>query len=86
MEFEIEPKESYYRTHSDRIITGSLTENQRGLVGSAVGYNYEYQNTFLYSDYLIKSSISYVNLGAFNPRLKPLYESNKFIFDYLNPK
>lgn len=85
MEFEIEPKESYYRTYSDRIITGSIFENQRGLIGSSVGTNYEYQNTRYYSDYLRKGLFEYVNHGAFSPRLTPVLESSKFFFDSIMP-
>ena len=85
MEFEIEPKESYKGVYSDRIITGSIFENQRGLIGSSVGTNYEYQNTKYYSDYLRKGLFEYVNHGAFSPRFTSALETSKFFFDSIMP-
>lgn len=54
MEFELEPKESYYRSYTDKIITGSMLAGTRGMVGSSVSGSNEYRGDNSFNAYSLK--------------------------------
>jgi hypothetical protein len=54
MEFELEPKESYYRSYTDKIITGSMIVGTRGMVGSVVSGSNEYRGDNSFNAYSLK--------------------------------
>jgi hypothetical protein len=82
MEFELEPKESYYGTYVDDIITGSITLDKRGLVGSVVSGNLEWIGEVNYSNWYYKKVFPWYRSG--NVRGVKLFDQ-KTIYDSLVP-
>lgn len=84
MEFELEPRNAYYGTYVDRILTGSLVPNgNRSVVGSVVSGTEEWKNSTYLSDYYQ----AYTNPTYRSGYLKGLrlLDKNEFFFDSFAP-
>ena len=83
MQFEVEPKESYYGTYTDDIITGSFVQGTRGLVGSVLSGSNEYQGETTYSAYYYKSQSQ--DYRSSQLRASKHTNSSKRIYDSIMP-
>lgn len=82
MQFELEPKESYFGTYVDDIVTGSFLLGTRGLAGSVVSGNLEWQGETRFSDWYYKQLFPWYRSG--NTRGVKLFDTKK-IYDSLVP-
>jgi len=84
MKLEVEPKESFYKTYTDRIITGSFfTNEKRGLVGSNVSGSQEYLGEYGFGAYYFK----FLNQDYRSSVLRgsTMFNSTKIIYDSIMP-
>lgn len=89
MEFELEPRTSYYLSYTDKIITGSMIHfdsegnRGRGMVGSIVSGSNEYKGDYSYSLYLRRKQAA--NQKPTFVRGVQLVNSSKLFHDTLMP-
>lgn len=83
MEFELEPKESYYLTYTDKLITGSMLDGTRGLVGSVVSGSNEYRGEHSFGAYSYKKNNPQYNSSLL--RGIQLFNSTKTYEDSIMP-
>lgn len=84
MEFELEPKESYYLTYTDKIVAGDLLKTGvRGLVGSVVSGSNEYRLENSFGAYNYKKNNPFYNSSLL--RGVHLINSNKVYQDSIMP-
>jgi len=84
MEFEVEPKESYYLSYTDKLISGSMLPNgSRGLVGSAISGSTEHLGEVGLSQYYVKL----LNPGYRSSSLRGIgfINQSKIIYDSIMP-